>query len=73
VSDGADRFSVWVDMERCVGHGRCYELAPDVFGEDERGYCALLRPQIPRDLLGQAQSGEANCPEGAIRVTPLAS
>ena len=26
---------------KCVGHGRCYELAPDVFGDDERGHCVV--------------------------------
>ena len=73
VNEDARSFSVSVDMKRCVGHGRCYELAPDVFGEDEAGYCTLLLEQIPQALLGQAQSGEANCPEGAIRLTPLGS
>ena len=66
-----DAFSVAVDMKLCVGHGRCYELAPDVFDEDEAGHCTLLRERIPKALAAQAQSGEANCPEGAIRVTPL--
>ena len=66
-----DTFRVSVDSKRCTGHGRCYELAPDVFDEDEAGYCSVLRDRIPKALAGQAQNGEANCPEGAIRVTPL--
>ena len=32
---------VRVDAALCVGHGRCYVLAPDVFGEDDRGHCVL--------------------------------
>ena len=28
---------VRVDRAKCVGHGRCYVLAPDVFEDDERG------------------------------------
>ncbi len=64
---------VRVDREVCVGHGRCYELAPEVFDEDEAGYCLVRRAQIPKELVAQAQSGEANCPEGAIRLTPLSS
>ena len=59
---------VTVDRSVCVGHGRCYELAPEVFGEDESGYCVLLRESIPASLSDQARSGEANCPEGAIRI-----
>ena len=64
-------FSVTVDSKLCVGHGRCYELAPDVFDEDEAGYCVVLRERISQALVNQAQSGEGNCPEGAIRITPL--
>ena len=61
-------FRVHVDSNRCTGHGRCYELAPEIFGEDESGYCRLLRSEIPAELAPQAQNGEANCPEQAIRV-----
>ena len=71
MSGNEDDFSVAVDMKLCAGHGRCYELAPDVFDEDEAGYCALRLERIPKSLVAQAQNGEANCPEGAIRLTPL--
>jgi ferredoxin len=54
--------------ERCVGHGRCYELAPDVFAEDERGHCRLLREDVPAELEEQARRGVANCPERAIEI-----
>jgi ferredoxin len=59
---------VRVDANLCVGHGRCYELAPDVFGEDERGHCTILRAQVPPELEKQARAGEENCPEGAIET-----
>jgi ferredoxin len=61
---------VRVDSEKCVGHGRCYELAPEVFGDDERGHCVLLRAEVPPELRRQALAAEANCPEGAIEVEP---
>ena len=57
-----------VDGERCVGHGRCYELAPGVFGEDERGHCRLLREEVQAELEEQARLGVANCPERAIEI-----
>ena len=66
--ESSSTFRVLLDSERCVGHGRCYELAPEVFGEDERGYSCLLHHKIPASLAPQAQSAEANCPEQAIRV-----
>jgi len=59
---------VRVDLARCVGHGRCYVLAPDVFEEDERGHCVLKRAEIPSELEAQARLGEENCPEGAISL-----
>ncbi len=59
---------VRVDLTKCVGHGRCYVLAPDVFGEDDRGYCVLQVETVPRDLAQQAQLGEENCPEQAISL-----
>lgn len=57
-----------VDLEKCVGHGRCYELAPEVFDEDERGHCRILQANVPPALEKQARLGEANCPEVAIQI-----
>ena len=59
---------VRVDLELCTGHGRCYALAPELFGEDERGHCRVLRESIPPELEDQARLGEGNCPERAIRL-----
>ena len=59
---------VRVDLTLCVGHGRCYALAPDVFEDDERGHCVLLLESVPPDLEKQARMAEANCPEAAISI-----
>ena len=59
---------VRVDLFKCVGHGRCYVLAPDVFGDDDRGHCVLKLEQVPAALVAQARLGEENCPEGAIFI-----
>ena len=58
---------VVVDHERCQGHGRCYDLAPEVFGADDDGYVELLVPgDVPADLEGKARLAVNNCPERAI-------
>jgi ferredoxin len=57
-----------VDLELCVGHGRCYMTAPEVFDEDERGHCRLRHEDVPPELEDRARMGEANCPEGAIEI-----
>jgi ferredoxin len=59
---------VRVDRERCVGHGRCYEIAPEIFGDDERGHCVVLQETVPREHEGVASRAEANCPERAIAI-----
>lgn len=59
---------VRVDLDLCVGHGRCYMLAPGVFDEDEQGHCVLRHERPPPELEAQARMGEANCPEGAIEI-----
>ena len=60
---------VHIDPERCQGHGRCYDLAPSLFGDDEEGYGQVLgdgtvRPEQERE----ARLAVVNCPEHAIEV-----
>jgi ferredoxin len=59
---------VRVDREKCVGHGRCYTLAPEVYLDDERGHCVTPATEIARDLEAQARRGAESCPEHAILV-----
>ena len=59
-----------LDAAKCTGHGRCYVLGPDVFGEDDAGRCVLLATDVPSQLADQARAGEQNCPEGAIAIDP---
>ena len=58
-----------INAERCQGHGRCYDLAPDIFGEDEEGYGVVLGNGIvAADGQAQARLAVLNCPESAIEV-----
>lgn len=59
---------VTVDLAKCVGHGRCYEIAPEVFGEDERGHCKVLLDVLPPEQEKPALLAAANCPEDAIKL-----
>jgi ferredoxin len=61
---------VRIDPERCQGHGRCYDLAPGLFGDDEDGYGQVLGDGvISPDQEDAARRAVANCPERAIEVT----
>ena len=59
---------VRVDDQACVGHGRCYEIAPAVFSEDERGHCRIERESLSAEQVASARLAVANCPEGALEL-----
>ena len=60
---------VQIGAERCQGHGRCYDLAPELFGADEEGYGQVLGDGlVPPDLERAARLAALNCPERAIDV-----
>ena len=59
---------VTVDPERCVGHGRCYDLVPEIFGEDDEGHCVILKAEVPKELEAKARLGAGSCPEQAIKI-----
>jgi ferredoxin len=59
---------VILDREKCQGHGRCYVLAPEVFGPDEEGYGTVRQADVSGEALAQARLGEQGCPEVAIRI-----
>ncbi len=62
------RLQVEHDRDACVGHGRCYVLAPDVFDEDEQGHAVVKVASIPAELEKQARMAAENCPEDAISL-----
>ena len=60
---------VQIGPERCQGHGRCYDLAPELFGADEEGYGQVLGDGlVPSGQERAARLAAANCPERAIDV-----
>lgn len=59
-----------IDPRVCTGHGRCYQLAPDVIGCDDEGYATPSGEPIEfgagqRDL---AEEIVGSCPERAITL-----
>jgi ferredoxin len=58
-----------IDASLCQGNGRCYDLAPDLFDDDEEGYGNVLDDGIvPLEKEDDARRAELNCPEHAISV-----
>jgi ferredoxin len=52
---------VKVDADRCVGHGRCYTLAPDVFDADEVGHAIVLVENVSGEHETQAADPLMRC------------
>ena len=60
---------VRINSQLCQGHGRCYDLAPSLFGDDDEGYGQVLGDGIVPP--GKEQDGRlavANCPERAVEL-----
>ena len=53
----------------CQGHGRCYDLAPDLFGDDDEGFGQVRGDgTVPPEKKREASLAAANCPERAIEL-----
>ena len=61
---------VLINASGCQGHGRCYALAADLFGEDDEGYGTVTGDgTVPPGREDDARLAVANCPEQAIELT----
>ena len=60
---------ITINEELCQGHGRCYEIAPQVFTDDDRGRGQLLIVDIPTSLEQEVRNAAGACPERAIIIT----
>jgi ferredoxin len=59
---------VSIDKSLCAGHGRCFSIAPEVFGYDEEGFGVPRHETIPAGLENDARRAAAGCPERAIAI-----
>ena len=60
---------VQINPELCQGHGRCCDLAPGVFSDDDEGYGkVLVDGTMPPGKEHGARLAAANCPERAIEL-----
>ena len=58
-----------ISTAACQGHGRCYDLAPCLFGEDDEGYGQVRGDgNVPPEHEREARLAVANCPERAIEL-----
>jgi len=56
----------------CVGHGRCYSLAPQMLESDDEGMVTIRGGdpiEVPEGLEQLADEVAGTCPESAIILT----
>lgn len=57
-----------IDADRCTGHGRCYDLAPELFEPDDYGHGQVIAGLASGDIdERRARAAVRACPEQAIR------
>ncbi|WP_028473576.1 ferredoxin [Nocardioides alkalitolerans] len=63
-----------IDAEKCMGHGRCYSVAPDLLSDDDEGFVAERGRcwQVPDEQLDLAYEAADACPESAIALLETA-
>jgi ferredoxin len=68
VYDAAMRITV--DRDRCEGHGRCYDLAAELFRPDDEGHALLVDSggAVPPEHEAKAVAAVRNCPEQALAL-----
>ena len=60
---------VQIKAGSCQGHGRCYDIAADLFSEDDEGYGTVVGDgTVPPGREDDARLAVANCPEQAIEL-----
>ena len=64
----AAKVIVTVDRDVCVGHGRCYALAPDIFEPDEQGFSSVVGEVTDDEQRRELDMAKRNCPEQAVLV-----
>jgi len=67
---GLRHVRISIDAAKCMGHGRCYAVAPDLLSDDEQGFVAQSGQtlEVPENLRDQAREAVDACPESAISL-----
>jgi len=59
---------VFVDDERCKGHGMCCGVCPEVFDLTDDGYAVTLVTEVPEQWRQAVRTAVSQCPERAISI-----
>ncbi|MFT4288365.1 ferredoxin [Nocardioides sp.] len=57
-----------IDMTKCSGNARCYQIDQELFQIDDIGYALREEFEVPAEQEEIAREGAASCPERAITL-----
>lgn len=59
-----------VHSDKCVGHGRCYSVAPGLISDDDDGYASVLDEAVllEADQIAAAREAVIACPQQAVEL-----
>jgi ferredoxin len=59
-----------IRADECEGHGRCYDIVPELIQPDDEGHAELVTPgeDIPSESEARAAVAVRNCPERALSL-----
>ncbi|NBO54960.1 MAG: ferredoxin [Actinobacteria bacterium] len=59
-----------IDSGLCEGHGRCWDLLPELVDADDHGHGFLIdiHASVPPELEQKAQEAVRACPERAVTI-----
>jgi ferredoxin len=66
----SDRPPFRIDADYCVGHGRCYALAPESFEPDDMGH-GVVRDHQQGEATRSPETIVNACPEGVIELVSV--
>jgi ferredoxin len=58
-----------IDPERCQGHGRCWDVAPELIDCDDEGRGVVTTEDVDGPQIALAQVAVRTCPERAVTLT----
>jgi ferredoxin len=61
---------LYVDFEKCTGHGRCYNESPNLLTYDDEGFVTVRHAPLPLspEQVPDAEAAVAACPEQAMSI-----
>ncbi len=57
-----------IDLNACVGHGRCYAEAPHSIDADDEGRGVALFEDVPEQWEDETRLAADSCPEQAVHL-----